>query len=547
MSAIEITILSNGQAIDKSFGVVSVDIVKEVNRVPSAEIILIDGDAAKQEFAISNTAAFVPGTSVEIKLRQEDQTQAASLFKGVVVRHAVEVSAARSVLRVELKDQAIKLTAIRQSAVYTDQTDDQIIKSIISASDLKPGSIPASSITHKQLVQYYCSAWDFILTRAEVLGRLLVAEDGEISLPEIKISGSAKHTYEYGIDAIYGFNLEIDGGSQITAAESVGWDVKQQAITKATQSKSFNVPLGNLLGGGIARDIAGDQPYVLRSLVTLDPKELSAWSDATVVLRRLAFVRGRISIDGAGDVKRMDVIEIKGVGDRFNGKTLVTGVRHRIDSNGWQTDVQFGIPPNRYAERTDIVDAPAAGLLPGVTGLQIGIVSGFEADPDKELRVQVMLPGIDPNNPMVWARMATPDGGKDRGYFFRPEAGDEVVVGFFNDDPRQAVILGALYSSNTNQPKGLAEPDDKNTEKGIVTRAGTMIKFVDADKPSVIIQTPGANSITIDDDGQQIEIKDQHGNTITMSQDGIVLKSAKDFKIDASGNVEIKGAKVDVK
>ena len=32
-----------------------------------------------------------------------------------------------------------------------------------------------------------------------------------------------------------------------------------------------------------------------------------------------------------------------------------------------------------------------------------------------------------------------------------------------------------------------------------------------------------------------------------MDQNGIALKSAKDFKVEASGNVEIKGAKVDVK
>lgn len=44
-----------------------------------------------------------------------------------------------------------------------------------------------------------------------------------------------------------------------------------------------------------------------------------------------------------------------------------------------------------------------------------------------------------------------------------------------------------------------------------------------------------------------VQLSDEKGNEITLSKDGIVIKSAKDFKVEASGNVEIKGTKVDVK
>jgi len=39
--------------------------------------------------------------------------------------------------------------------------------------------------------------------------------------------------------------------------------------------------------------------------------------------------------------------------------------------------------------------------------------------------------------------MARRDAGKQRGQVFWPEPGGEVVVGFINGDPRQAIILGA--------------------------------------------------------------------------------------------------------
>jgi len=47
----------------------------------------------------------------------------------------------------------------------------------------------------------------------------------------------------------------------------------------------------------------------------------------------------------------------------------------------------------------------------------------------------------------IWARISTLDAGKQRGTFFRPEIGDEVIVGFLNDDPRYPVVLGMVNSS----------------------------------------------------------------------------------------------------
>jgi uncharacterized protein involved in type VI secretion and phage assembly len=121
-----------------------------------------------------------------------------------------------------------------------------------------------------------------------------------------------------------------------------------------------------------------------------------------------------------------------------------------------------------------------------------------------------------------------------------------VVVGFFNDDPRQAVILGAMFGSKNVPPQKASKLTEDNLEKGIFTKKGTALGFTDKEKPSVFIETPGKNRILFDDDAKKIEIADQHGNRITMSENGIEIKSAKDLKIEAGNNVEIKGKKVDI-
>ncbi len=55
------TILSEGTAVPATYHVMSIVVNKEVNRIPSANIILLDGEAAKETFEISNAADFEPG------------------------------------------------------------------------------------------------------------------------------------------------------------------------------------------------------------------------------------------------------------------------------------------------------------------------------------------------------------------------------------------------------------------------------------------------------------------------------------------------------
>ena len=547
MSVVTPTILSSGQSMDPSYELLSIDIIKEVNRIPYAQIVLLDGDAAQQTFAISNDAFFEPGQAIEIKLRYEGAPEdEATVFKGLVVGHGVEADAQGSLLTVELKDEAVKLALSRKSVVYRDQKDNEIIEQIISDGGLQAGTIAATQAQHAELVQYYCTDWDFILSRAEAQGLLTVVDDGEISLAEINRDGESKGSFEYGLSEIFDFEIKADAGHQYPGVQSIGWDIKNQALTSAAEAEDVTLSPGNLDAAGMASAV-GAGAYTLASPVPLLPEELQAWSDATMGRSRLAMIRGRLSIPGRADLKPMDVIELAGIGERFNGTVLVTGVRHRVDQHGWQTDVQFGLSAERFAQRPDIVDVPAAGLLPAVNGLQVGVVDEFEEDPEQEFRVKVILPGINETEGAVWARLASPDAGAERGYFFRPEPGDEVVVGFFNDDPRQAVILGAMYSSANAPPEAVSELSEENINKAIVTKKGTTIRFVDDENASLVIETPSANTVVLDDDEQTIRIADQHGNTVTMSADGIEIVSAADLIIEASGNVEIKGEKVDGK
>lgn len=251
-----------------------------------------------------------------------------------------------------------------------------------------------------------------------------------------------------------------------------------------------------------------------------------------------------IKVEGDGNIKLGNLMEIDGIGDRFNGKTLVTGVRHQVTENGWKTDVQFGLSADWFSQiNNDIIAPPAEGLVPGINGLHIGIVAKYQDDPEKQFRVPVTIPTLDKNNTdgIVWARLASPEAGKGRGMFFRPEPGDEVILGFLNDDPRQPIILGSMFSSKNNLPEGF-QVTEENNQKGILTKKSLKVLFDDKEK-SLEIDISNGNSFKISE--QDFFWKDRHENKISMNDKGIQIKSDKDIVIEGN-NVTIKGSKVDV-
>ncbi len=117
--------------------------------------------------------------------------------------------------------------------------------------------------------------------------------------------------------------------------------------------------------------------------------ELQAWADAKLLFNRLAKVRGKVKFQGIPQVKPDMVIQLQGIGDRMNGKVYVSAVRHQITEGNWTVDAQFGMNPKWFSETADMNDVAAAGLVAAVNGLQIGIVTQLESDPDGEDRILV--------------------------------------------------------------------------------------------------------------------------------------------------------------
>lgn len=137
------------------------------------------------------------------------------------------------------------------------------------------------------------------------------------------------------------------------------------------------------------------------------------------------------------------------------------------------------------------------------------------------------------NKTSAWMRVQTPDAGssdavaKNRGLFFVPEIGDQVMVGFELGDPDRPFVMGSVFYKNNAQ--GIAE---NNKLKSITTRSGSTLT-IDDDAHTILLCTSKANQIFIDEKNGSISIK---------ALDEINI-SSKNINIDASENITISAGK----
>ncbi len=527
-----IALLIGGKEIPSSFHILSVTVNRELNRIPSASIQIEDGEAARATFAASNAEYFMPGKAIEIQLGYRAQNQ--TVFKGTIIKQRIKVRKSGNVLSVECFADVVKASSGHKSHYFVDKTDSDIMEEVLDAHGLAK-DVEATSATLGQVVQYDATDWDFLLCRAEANGQVVMVEDDKVRVASPAADGSPALQISYG-STVLELDAEIDARWQSKGIKASAWSAADQALVEADGNEPSTPAAGNIAAADLAKVLGGTIDEI-RHGGAIDPAQLQTWVDARLLRMRLARLRGRARCQGFADVLPGKIVEIIGIGERFEGKLYVSGVRHSVSAGNWETDVQFGLNPELFAETHDLRPLPAAGLLPNTSGLQIGVVTALENDPEGGDRIRCRLPLVGSNEEGIWARLATLDAGEKRGTFFRPEIDDEVVVGFLNDDPRDPVILGMCHSS----AKAAPEPaKDTNHHKGYVSREKLKLTF-DDEKKIIGLETPAGNSFALSEDAKGLILKDQNGNKITLNASGITIETDKDLVLKAGKDVKLSG------
>ena len=158
-------------------------------------------------------------------------------------------------------------------------------------------------------------------------------------------------------------------------------------------------------------------------------------------------------------------------------------------------------------------------------------------DPEGQGRVKISLPWApDTENARydTWARLATFMAGNNRGSWFIPDVDDEVLIVFEGGDPRRPYVIGSLWNGSDKPPETM-DGAGKNFKKVLRSRNGVKMTLDDTDgREQFILETPGAQKLTLKDGPGAVEIVDSNGNSIKLETSGITITAAAKVTINAS-------------
>jgi phage protein D len=562
------TIIANGNVIPGTFQLLAFNSVKCANKIPYAQLVFIDGSAAQQDFFISGSSWFALGAEIEIQLRDDNQYNDITVFKGLAAGQNIQTGASGSQLNINLIDKSTRLNGARGNTVFTQKSTHEVFEQLLKRNNIDIGTLQGGQESAEQLVQYQSNDWDFLLMRANASGLVVMVDDGVLSAQKIDLTVTPAHEFKYGISPCLKFEMNADASQQYGTFKAYGWDNENLLVSPAEQGPAFKLHQGSanldLTTKAFNRDTIN-----LQSMNQCSLSQGQIWAESAMQQDRLSMFRGTITLEGNPSYKLGDLIEISGVGALFNGTTLITGVSQLVDENGWSTVVQFGLSAQWHAELYPNVNAlPAAGLVPNIGGIQCGIVlETSEAGPSPYL-IPVAIAALrtqdNPNGDKVWARLSTPNAGKNKGIYFTPAVGDEVIIGFLNEDPCAPVILGAAFSQTNSLPSELGATDAAPWQ-GIVSKGNLQLGFNDNSRTirltvgkkdtetedgshnqeiceitlnendGINVKDSFENYITLNSDG--IVVQDKQKNLILMHDKGIEIRSSKDLDINADGNM----------
>lgn len=166
------------------------------------------------------------------------------------------------------------------------------------------------------------------------------------------------------------------------------------------------------------------------------------------------------------------------------------------------------------------------------------VVSVRDASTKGRIKVRLLTyHGTATQNGELEARLCVPFAGGNRGAFLVPDVGDEVVVSFIGGDPRQAVVMGAVWNGRNAPPETLGGGGRNVDRWAFVGKSGTRVAIVEENGNAQIHLSTRAGEQEI----ASVRIDRSGGGSITLKagQTEMVL-DANGVRVSTLGNCEVK-------
>jgi uncharacterized protein involved in type VI secretion and phage assembly len=457
--------------------------VEESVQLPDSFAIHFDDP----HFDLFDEDRFKPGTKIEIAFRAEGEAvvvtsgevTAVSVEQGVSGRHELVITGL---------DLTHRMARGGKSRAFTNMKDADIARRIAGEYSLEP-DIDATTEIRKHSMQHGETDYAFLRRIASSIGYDFWITDQKFHFKKKPAARSAAPKLVWG-ENLRNFKVRFASVDACDEVVVTAWDpVDKKTITGRanTPDHGTDAPAAAQMAAAAKRSFgkvtrrAGQFPAASQSEADARAQALMLKaSGGGAILRGEAVGNPWI---GAGNEVMLDK-----VGKRLGGKYRVTSVEHiygadrpyvtRFTCGGKESDglvdlMGGGGTANRQETR-------------GWGSLVVGVITNND-DKESQARVKVKFPTLS-DDESAWARVASLGAGDARGIEWLPEVGDEVLVGFENDDKARPIVLGGLWGRKDKPPEAKPTQDGKVKQRIMASRKNNRIVLTDEPKTSILLK-----------------------------------------------------------
>lgn len=465
---VRIDIKSDGQAVPETLQLRRVRVHRGLRTIGRATLTYID-DA----FTVVASGKFNIGKSISIEAGYGDKTDPA--FEGKVTSVTSELDSYGGLsLTVVVQDGAYELLRNTDVESFTDMSLKDIVSQLVQTAGLSLGTIdlPTTPVKYVLRNDTALGMIDEIAERTGCDWSILGTTFSMWSAATGSAPGAQPVSITMGMDVMSFSARQVgDGATSVTVR---GWDpVAQSAVVGTAQTPTSRAGFDATTGGGA-------------TYTRVDARAATtSQTEATTAAKALAARTGRVTAEGECQYTALLVpggrLTVNGAGPS-NGNYYIREVDNTwMDGNAVSRFVAGDRDPVQLSDPWE-KSSPVSSFRR--SGLAVGIVDNVK-DPDGVGRVRVSLSTASDQLSSAWARVLAIGAGANRGQVVIPEVGDEVLIGFEDDDVTRPVVLGGLYGNKSTTPTaGAVDANGAVVTRALTSRLGHTLTMSDGTTPA---------------------------------------------------------------
>ncbi len=239
-----------------------------------------------------------------------------------------------------------RLNRCRLTKPFENKKDSQIAQTIAQSLGLK-AEVDDSKFVHEHVRPNNQTVLEFLKQRAKRIGFEVKVDGDTLYFQKPKPDESPICALEWGKN-LKSFTPTINTAKQINRVVVKGYNPKTkqkiEAIAKRgdEETKMAGVKSGIEITQKAFKLKCEDEKNekVVNEQTLASQEEAEAIAKAYLNREVLGFITGKVSCMGDPEIKAGKVVELKGLGKRFNGKYIVTSATHTISDSGYSTSFE---------------------------------------------------------------------------------------------------------------------------------------------------------------------------------------------------------------